>query len=397
MSDSPVILINGARQSGKTTLSQLLFEDEDISYFNFDDFTTLAAVKASPSGFVDALPSKVILDEIQKVPEILPAIKRKVDVSRRTNQFVLTGSANVLALPELSESLAGRMETHTLWPLSQGEIHGTHERFIDRLFAGAKLPSIKPYTEHDLIEALMIGGYPENVGRTSQQRRNAWLKSYIATLLQRDVRDLSDIEGLATLPNLLAIVASRVTGLMNVSDLSRTSGIPMSTLKRYLTLLEMLFLVVDLPPWFGNFGKRLVKSPKLYLNDSALIAYLLGIDGRRLIQDRTMFGHLLENFVVMELMKQCGWSEAQPRLFHFRTFTGEEVDIVLEAADGTICGIEVKASSAVSSEAFKGLRLLKEKLGKKFHHGLVLYTGSTTVSFEKDLTALPVSALWQIS
>jgi hypothetical protein len=339
----------------------------------------------------------VILDEVQRVPELFPAIKAAVDRDRTAGRFLLTGSADVLLLPRLSESLAGRMEVHTLWPLSQGELEGQPEELVDALFADS-LPAPRPPQggrKPELVDRLVRGGYPEVVGMAAEARRQAWFGSYVTTVLQRDVRDLANIEALTMLPRLLRLLASRSTALLNFADLSRSIGIPQTTLKRYMALLEMTFLLQTLPAWFVNIGKRLVKSPKLLLNDTGLAAHLQGLNAERLVGDRVLLGPLLENFVVMELKKQAGWSRRQPQLHHFRTEAGEEVDVVLEDAAGRVVGIEVKAAATVAQVDFKGLRTLAAAAGKRFHRGVVLHTGPEVIPFAADLHALPISALWR--
>lgn len=396
LSDSPVVLLNGARQTGKTTLVHVLTKtDHPARYITFDDATLLAAARHDPSGFLSGIEGAVVLDEIQRVPELFPAIKLQVDRNRKAGRFLLTGSANVLLLPRLSESLAGRMETLILWPLSQGEIEGRKESFIDALF-GAKLPwkhSIS--TSRAAIQHRFLrGGYPEVIGRVSEERRHAWCGSYLNTILQRDIRDLAHIEGLTDLPRLMSLLATRGGSLLNFSELSRTIGIPQSTLKRYMTLLEMTFLIQRVPPWFSNLGKRLVKTPKLFLTDTGLMSFLTGIHEAKLDQDSTQLGSLLENFVCMELQKQMGWNRTRVSMFHYRTQAGEEVDFLLEASDRRIVGIEVKSSSSVNERDFHGLRSLEAALGKRFHRGVVLYCGSECVSFEPKLQALPMPTLW---
>jgi len=396
LSDSPVVLLNGARQTGKTTLvHELTKTDHPARYVTFDDTTMLAAAKHDPTGFLSDIEGSVVLDEIQRVPELFPAIKLQVDQNRKAGRFLLTGSANVLLLPRLSESLTGRMETLTLWPLSQGEIESQKESFIDALFR-AKLPwkhSI-PTSRTAIQHRFLRGGYPEVIGRVSEERRHAWCNSYLNTILQRDIRDLAHIEGLTDLPRLMSLLATRGGSLLNFAELSRAVGIPQSTLKRYMTLLETTFLIQRVPPWFSNLGKRLVKTPKLFLTDTGLMSFLTGVHEAKLGQDSTQPGSLLENFVCMELRKQMGWNQTRVSLFHYRTQAGEEVDFLLEANDGRMVGIEVKSSSSVSEGDFRGLRSLEAALGKKFHRGVVLYCGSECVSFEPKLQALPIPTLW---
>ncbi len=393
--DTPVVMVNGARQTGKSTLMQGLFSVDRPAYITFDDMDVLGLARSGPQIFVQSLPERVILDEIQRVPELFLPIKLSVDQNRKPGRFFITGSANVASLPKVSESLAGRIEIHTLWPLSQGEIRGKKEGFIDALFSAKKLPTVKPATIADILIIANRGGYPE-VQKRNLDRRKDWFNSYIATLMERDVRDLSNIEQLTALPNLLALLALRSGGIINNSDLSRTLALPLTTLKRYLSLLELLFLVVPLRPWFSNLGKRLIKVPKLYINDSGLLCHLLKSDIKALSVNGTLLGAVFENFVVMELIKQLTWSKTRANIFHFRTTNGYEVDIVLESDDGKIIGIECKGSATVKADSFKGLKVLKEMTGKKFHRGIVLYAGSHVIGVAEDMQAVPVSALWDL-
>jgi len=397
LTDTPVILINGARQTGKSTLAQLLAEHgHDARYITLDNATDLAAATNDPEGFIDGLTGPVILDEIQCAPKLFPAIKRSVDRNRVFGRFLLTGSANVLLLPTVSESLAGRMEIHTLWPFSAGELMGCSESFVNKIFADSPLPFHKrSESRDDLLSRIQCGGYPEIVSRRSVKRRDAWFGAYITTILQRDVRDIADIDYLTAMPRLLALLAARTATNLNYSEISRSIGLPLSTLKRYMALLETTFLIQLLPPWSSNLGKRLVKTPKVFLTDTGLAWHLLGAPQSDAGWRHPMIGPLLENFVVMELRKQLSWNDRFVRLFHLRTQTGQEIDIVLEDRRGCIVGIEVKASASVSANDFKHLRYMADTLGNRFLRGIVLYTGEDTVNFSPQLSALPVTALWE--
>ncbi len=397
LADTPVVLVHGARQTGKTTLTQSLTATKPPRrYLTLDDATTLAAATSDPAGFLSALDGPIIIDEVQRAPALFPAIKAAVDKDRKPGRFLLTGSANVLLLPKVSESLAGRIEIITLWPLSQGEIQGRSERFIDSDFA-AKLPT--SHTDNSgpsLLDRILRGGYPEPLTRKDHQRRSAWFASYLTTILQRDVRDLSNIEGLSDLPRLLTLIASRTSGLLNFSDLSRSLSLPQTTLKRYFALLEATFLITTIPAWSSNQGLRLSKSPKLMLADTGLASHLLGLDKDRLKSDGNAKGPLLENFVAIELLKQSTWSKTKVKLLHFRTVNGKEVDLVLEDAAGRLVGIEVKSSTTVDNGDFSGLRALKEVAGDKFLRGIILHDGAATVPFDKQLSAMPLSSLWTL-
>jgi len=396
LSDSPVVFLNGPRQSGKSTLVQSLAAGAHRArYLTLDDLTVLSAARGDPQGFLAGLDGPVILDEVQRAPELFLALKAEVDRDRRPGRFLLTGSASVTVLPQLSDALVGRMEILTLWPLSQGEVEGANEGFIDALFELEMSPPVfKPSSRPELWKRVVRGGYPEPFSRAQPERRRAWVDSYVATIIQRDIKDLANIDGLIQLPRLLGLLAARSAGLTNYAELSRTMGLPQTTLKRYLALLEATFLSHPVPPWSGNLGKRLVKAPKLFLNDAGLAAALLAIDAERLGGDGALAGPLLETFVMTELAKQSSWSRTRPRLHHFRTQAGAEVDFVLEDARGRCVGIEVKAGG-VGTGDFKGLRALAEILGKRFVRGVVLSTNPETTPFARNLHAFPVDALWQ--
>ena len=396
IADTPVVLLNGARQTGKSTLARDFAQAHSIPYITLDDVTQLAAASSDAQGFLAGFGDRAVIDEVQKVPGLFPAIKMSVDRDRRPGRFLLTGSANVLLLPQISESLAGRMELITLLPLSQGELHGQRERFLDGVFAES-LPVLQPDDAIDLKYAVLAGEYPEVIKRPAGKRRDAWFVAYITALLQRDVRDLANIEGLTDMPRLLSLLAARVGSLLNMSELSRSSGIPNSTLKRYLSLLQATFLFQPLPAWSSNLGKRLIKSPKIHLIDSGLTAHLAGVTRQRLDRDPVLFGHLIENFVVNELRKQTGWSDSRVNLHHYRTTTGREADILLEDAAGRLVGLEVKASATVVRKDFSGFDALSEDTRRQFVRGIVLYTGEQSVAFGENYMALPVSAMWRMT
>jgi predicted AAA+ superfamily ATPase len=359
-----------------------------------DDFSVLTAVRRDPAGFLAGFHEPLVIDEVQKATDLFVAIKASVDRDRQPGRFLLTGSANILLLPRLSESLAGRMEILNLWPFSQGELIGSTERFVDTIFEDKfPLPKVARKNHFDIMQKVIAGGYPEAILRKAPGRRRAWFSSYITAILQRDIRELANIEGLADVPKLLTLIAVRVPTLLNLAELSRTAAIPQTTLKRYITLLEATFLIHKLQPWFGHLGKRLVKTPKLILSDTGLKAHLLGAGTERMIQNG-LIGPYLENFVAMELRKQITWSECQPQMYHFRTQTGHEVDIVLEDARGKVVGIEVKSGTRLGEQDFKGLRVLQEVAGEHFQRGIVLYTGSEVIPFGLNLYALPMDHLW---
>lgn len=394
MTDTPVVLLNGARQTGKTTLAQAIASKSGVQYYTLDDYATLALATADPAGFIRNLSGPVVIDEIQKAPGLFPAIKLVVDKERRPGRFLLTGSANVMTLPRLSESLAGRMEIIPLFPFSVGELAGTAEQFLPRLFSGSLAQSKVLSMGEEIETKLTRGGYPEATQRESDDRRAAWFASYVSTILQRDVRDLARVDALHTLPNLLKLLAARSSGLLNLADAGRYAGLPHTTLTRYLALLETVFLVNRLPAWSRNLGQRLVKSPKVHLVDTGLACHLLGADTRRLSEDRPLLGRLLESFVASELRKQISWTDPRIELFHFSTATGSEVDLVLEKPDGSVAAIEVKAGATVTASDFTALKALRDNIGRQFQAGVLLHLGDQIMPFGDKLWLVPVSALW---
>ncbi|HLH07816.1 MAG TPA: ATP-binding protein [Terriglobales bacterium] len=398
LADTPAVLVNGARQTGKSTLVQSKEVAKDgRHYITFDDPGVLAAARSDPNGFLAGLPLPVTLDEVQYVPELFPVIKAAIDRRRQPGQFLLTGSANVMLLPKISESLAGRMEILTLWPFSQGEMKNHQESFVDSLFSPKPVNWSGKFQKLEweaLLEHLVAGGYPPAVARHSPSRRDAWFQSYIMTMLQRDIRDLANIADSTAIPRLLSVVATRAGSLLNFADLSRTMALPQTTLKRYFALLEGTFLVQLLRPWARNLGKRVIQTPKVYLNDSGLLTYSLGATVDRLKAEGTLAGAVLENFVMMELRKQCAWSTARPEMFFWRTTSGVDVDFVLEDRAGKVVGVEVKASATLGSQDARGLRELADTVGKNWLRGIVLYAGREVIPFASNLHGIPLNSLW---
>jgi uncharacterized protein len=395
-------VIVGPRQCGKTTLASLVAGERDAREVTLDDAGPRAAANADPTGFVEALELPAVIDEFQKAPDLLPAIKSRVDRARTggrraAGMFLLTGSANVWATLRVSESLAGRAERLQLWTLSQGEILGRRETFIEALLAG-RVANIAgaPVGRRGVSKAVAVGGYPELLARREARRRARWLENYVQMILERDVRDLAaKAQQLDELPRLLGVAAARVTGLLELSGLSGDTKLQRDTAGRYLTLLELLFLLRRAPAWSTNLGQRLIKAPKLWIPDSGLACQLVGYDERRFETDDTsLAGALFENFVAAELTKQATWSDADVRLFHLRTAGGREVDILLEARDGAVAGVECKLTASVRERDFSGLGFLRERLGDRFRAGVVIHTGADTLAFGDRLWAVPVSALW---
>jgi len=396
LADTRVVLLNGARQTGKSTLAQLVAAQRGGRYLTLDDPAAAGLARSDPSALVREGGHFMVIDEVQHAPQLFSAIKRVVDADGRPGRFLLTGSANVFSLPRLAESLAGRMEILPLLPLSQGELADSDANLVDALFGAAPWQTGAQTLDRVAVcERVIAGGFPEAVARTPGERRDAWFRSYVASLLQRDVRDMANIDGMTDMPRLLSLLAARSGALMNMSEVSRAAGIAHSTLRRYLALLEATFIFQPLAAWSTNIGKRFVKSPKIHLLDSGMAANLRGdLDPAALAQSPNL-GPLLESFVVQEVRKLLGWSRQAATPYHFRTAIGQEVDLVLEAPGQRIAGIEVKASSNVSQGDFSGLRALAETAGDKFAGGVVLYLGEQRLPFADKLWALPISVLWE--
>ena len=396
LADTPVAFVNGARQTGKSTLVQSPeLTGQGREYLTFDEPGVLAAAQYDPRGFIDGLRAPATLDEVQRVPELFPAIKIALDQKRDAGRFLLTGSANVMLLPKISEALAGRMEVLTLWPFSQGEIEGVSEEFIGGLFSQRTVWSVrKSAKREELWGRILAGGYPPAIARDAGARRRAWFQSYLMTILQRDIRDLANVADLAALPRLLLVVAGRAGGLLNFADLSRSLALAQTTLKRYFALFEATFLVQLLRPWSGSLGQRFIRTPKVYLNDTGLLAHLLGLTRDRLETDMGLAGGVLENFVLTELCKQSTWSEDPPQLFFWRTAAGQEVDFVLENSAGRLAGVEVKASATLGASDVRGLQALAHATGNRWVRGVVIYTGTVVIPFAENLHGLPLPLLW---
>ena len=385
-------MVNGPRQCGKTTLVRE-FASRNRTYITLDDDTVLESVRNDPSGFVRGL-DMAIVDEVQRAPELLRAIKKSVDADRRPGRFLLTGSANVLALPQVSESLAGRMEIITLFPLGRSEILGKPPTFLENALAGKIAKPIEIIIGDDLVGAVLVGGYPEMLRRKYQKRRRAWARAYVKAIVERDIRDISDLDKLAQMPRLLQVLAHHSGQLTNFSQLGGQIGLDDKTTRKYIAILEQLFLVHRVEPWFRNQLKRLVKTPKLHFIDSGLLAVTVGATEERIAKDRSILGPLLETFLFSEVMKQAFWLDETCTLHYYRDKDQDEVDIVVESENGAIVGLEIKATATVNAGDFRGLRKLSEASGRNFKLGLVLYDSENTVPFGDNMFAAPISCVW---
>ena len=403
LSDTPVVLINGARQAGKSTLCKSILDDPSLKkvfsaelIVTMDDPTVLEAAKNDPLGFLKDLGKHVVIDEVQRVPALLMSIKKLVDEDRKGRRIILTGSADVMILPKVADSLAGRMEINTLWPLSQDEISGNKSLFLNILTDGNKPFKASRTTWKQIATMMRVGGYPESLERTSPKRRSRWFEDYLTAILQKDIRDISNIEGINEIPNILKLLAVRVGSTINMSAIGRLANTKAHTLNRYLTLLEHIFIVVKIPAWTKNTEGELVKSPKVYLNDTGLLNHLIGQEDESFLEQRSNAGSFLENFVVVEILKQLTWSNKSLKPYHFSIHKGSEVDLVLEDKRGGLYGIEIKSTSTLQGRDFNGLKRLSQLAGNKFKRGIVLYTGEQYLGgFGDNLQAVPVSSVWK--
>ena len=391
--DTPAVLVSGPRQAGKTTLVRQIAQDQGLRYLTLDDPMVQLAARQDPVAWIREL-DRAVIDEVQRAPDLLLAIKKSIDEDRRAGRFLLTGSANLMTLPTVADSLAGRMETLTLLPLSQSEIAGSHGNWIDQAFQGALLSTEQPVMGAQLVRTVLRGGYPEAIARDSDRRRNAWAQQYIDALIQRDVRDIATINKLDELPRLLNAIAQTAGSVSNYSGLGAAVNLDSKTTAKYVGIFEQMYLLNRVDAWARNRLKRLVKSPKMQFVDSGLLATLIELGVDEVSRDRTRFGNVLETFVYGELVKHAAVSDRRYRIMHYRDADQNEVDFVLEDVAGRMVAIEVKASPTLTAKDLKGLKKLSQLAGDDFVMGVVLHDGSEIVPLGDKLWAAPVSSLW---
>jgi hypothetical protein len=395
MEEARVVAVLGPRQAGKSTLARMLAASRlPADYLTLDDEPTRSLAAGDPQGFVAGLGRRTVLDEIQRAPDLLLAIKSRVDRDGTPGQFLLTGSVNLRRIPTVADALPGRVDYLTLWPFTQGEVGGRPEDFLARLFSG-DIPRIAnaPVGRHEYSEVLLSGGFPEPRARGGPARRR-FFDSYVTSIVERDVASASRVHDPTAVGTLLRLLAARSGSLARYDALARETGIDGKTAKAYLDVLERLFLIRIRQPWHVNLGQRQVKAPKLYLADPGLLAALVGADERRVREDDGFAGALFETFVATELERQASWSSEPVSFWHYRE--GErEVDVIVERPSGEIVGVEVKASATVRAHDFRGLTHLRERVGRRLLSGVVLYAGERTLPFGERLWALPLQGLWR--
>ncbi len=408
LADTRVVGVVGPRQAGKSTLVQRIVGDSPNGvYVSLDDRDARVAAEADPRGFLMGRPGLLAIDEVQRVPELLIALKAAVDTDERPGRFLVTGSSQLSANRGVSETLAGRIERFELWPLSQSELAvagvvgagvvGAADTFLDRLLGGElPLDQVGELTKHDYLDRAVAGGYPEAV-RRSGARRAAWFDAYVETVVEREAPGVSASPRTAELPRLLRLVAARHASLLNVADLARDAGLPERTVHRYLEVLEAVFLVRRCPAWAVNLSQREIRASKIFVTDPGLAAHLRGADITSLTRPELSHGAdgpVLEGMVYAELLRQSGWSAVRPSLFHYRDRAGAEIDLIVEDRSLRVVAIEVKAAADVSTRDIRHLAAVRDRLGDRFVAGLVLHTGARAFSLGDRLAAVPVSALW---
>ena len=393
LKDTPVVVIAGPRQSGKSTLARRIAGD-GWNYLTLDDDNTLNVARDDPAGLLKRAGERVVIDEVQRAPALPRAIKFSVDQNRQPGRYLITGSADLLSMPRISDPLVGRAEIVPLLPLSQVELQGRRPRLISALFAGDLPTPGETLDDKDLVSRIMSGGFPEVIKRNTLGRQQQWCRAYLDAIVQRDIREIAGIRKARELPYLFSALAAYSGRLVSQQDLSQKIQLDGKTVNSYIAALEQLFLVRHLSAWHNNALKRLVKKPKLYFTDTALLASLMEASPALIKQDRRPLGPLLETFVFSELQKQISWQDRRIALTHYRDKDKVEIDFVLENSRSQLVGIEVKAASTVSSSDFKGLRKLAGIVGDNFRLGVVFYAGERILPFGDRQLAAPVHCLW---
>jgi len=392
MTDTPVVLLAGPRQAGKTTLVRQVAEGA-LRYLTLDDELTLLSAREDPVGMIRSL-DRAVIDEIQRAPQLLLTIKKSIDEDRRPGRFLLTGSANLMTLPTVADSLARRMETLSLLPLSQSEIEGQSTNWLDSVFAGRMPQPGSSARAGDLAGRVLRGGYPEAMSRSTAKRRTAWARQYIDAIIQRDVRDVSGIEKLDQLPRFLRALAQTAGQMCNYTQLGGQAGLDGKTASRYVGVFEQMYLLKRVDVWARDRLNRVVKAPKLQFIDSGLLATLLDLTADEVEKDRTRFGNVLETFVFGELLKHTTTADGDYHLMYYRDADKVEVDVVIENAANQLVGVEIKAAATVRESDLRGLRKLAGLAGDSFKMGVLLYDGDETMPLGDGIWAVPLSTLW---
>jgi predicted AAA+ superfamily ATPase len=390
------VCLLGARQAGKSTLVRSVAKNEHPArYVTLDDRVTLELAREDPTGFV-AGDGRIAIDEIQRAPDLLLAIKQVVDLDPTPGRFLITGSANVITHPRIADALPGRVDYMTLWPFSQSELAERNPAFLEHAFSGGGVTTERPPIGRDgYVNRIVEGGFPEAVGATAS-RRGRFFGSYVNSVLGREVEELGSVRDSNASSRILRLAAARSGALANLSAIGRELDLDHKTVGNHLHALEQLFLLVRLPAWHANLGHRIVRSPKLHLADTGMLCTLIGADEKRLVRDGELAGSVFETFVVTELLRQASASDMSAELsfHHYRDQPGNEVDLVVERSNGEVIGVEVKATATPRPRDASGLKLLRDKLGARFRHGFLLHLGPEPIPFGDRISALPLASIW---
>ncbi len=395
LGEARAVCLLGARQAGKSTLARAIADREHpAGYLTLDDEATRRSAREDPTGFIAGISGAAVIDEVQRAPDLMLAIKERLDTSNARGQFLLAGSANLLTLPTIADALPGRVDYVHLWPFSQGELVGRRESFIDRLFAGEAPRIVNAEVGRGAYAAQIVaGGFPDAQHR-SPRGRARFFDGYISSILGRDLQDVANVRDAESVNRLLRVLAARSATLTSSRGVASELDVDHKTVAAQTRVLENLFLVSRLQPWHVNLGSRQVKTPKIYMTDTGLLTHLTNLNADGIVRHPELAVSVFETFVAMELARQRDWAESPPTLFHYRDKQQREVDVVLELGSGEVTGVEVKAAASVHPRDFAGLRHLRDKLGTRFKAGVVLYTGKQTLSFGERLHAVPLCGLW---
>lgn len=395
LTEARAVCVLGARQTGKSTLVRAIADREHpAEYLTLDDDATRRSAQEDPTGFIAGVSGPTVIDEVQRAPDLMLAIKERLDTNNERGQFLLAGSANMLTLPTIADALPGRVDYVRLWPFSQGELARRRETFVDRLFTGEALRTDDAEVGRGAYaERIVAGGFPDAQER-SPRGRARFFTSYVSTILGRDLQDVATVRDTDNIERLLRILATRSAALVSSRGISGELGVDHKTVAAHTRILEDLFLVWRLQPWHANLGSRVVKTSKLYMTDTGLLTHLINVNAEGIVRSTTIAGPIFETFATMELVRQCDWAESHASLFHYRDNQQREVDLVLELGSGEVAGVEIKTAASVQPKDFAGLRYLREKLGERFQAGVVLYTGKRALSFGDRLGAVPLSDIW---
>jgi predicted AAA+ superfamily ATPase len=395
LTEARAVCLLGARQAGKSTLARVIAEHEHpAEYLTLDEEAVRRAAVEDPTGFIARLSGPAVIDEVQRAPDLMLAIKERLDTNDERGQFLLAGSANIPTLPTIADALPGRVDYLRLWPFSQGELAGRRESFIDRLFAGEP-PRVDdaPVGRGAYAARIVTGGFPDARDRSARGRAR-FFDSYVSSILGRDLQDIANVRDTGGVERLLRLTAARSASLVSSRAVAGELGADHKTVTAQTRILESLFLVSRLQPWHVNLGSRQVKTPKIHLADTGLLTHLINVNAERIADDSTLAGPIFETFAAMELARQRDWAESPASLFHYRDKQQREVDVILELGSGEIAGVEIKTTAGVTPKDFAGLRYLRDKLGARFKAGVVLYTGRRTLDFGDRLAAVPLCGLW---